>query len=52
MLFAPLCVAGRAALVDWGVGVAEYEANVEVGVLLFDQEHFMSALDVKQTFDL
>ena len=46
MLLAPLCVAGRRSLVEFGVLVTEHEPDVVgVTVLLTDQKMLLAILD-------
>ena len=53
MLLAPLCVAGRRSLVEFGVLVTEHEPDVVgVAVLLTDQKMLLAILDRETAFRL
>ena len=52
MLFAPVCIGGLAAFVDFVGGAAEYEPYVKVRVLLFDKQVLLSVGGVKDALCL
>ena len=52
MLFAPVCIGGLAAFVDFMGGAAEDEPYVKVRVLLFDEDVLLSVGGVKDALCL
>ena len=52
MLFAPVCIGGLAALVEFVGGAAEYESYVKVWVLLPDKQVLLSVSGLKDALCL
>lgn len=52
MLFAPVCIGGLAAFVDFVGGAAEDEPYVKVRILLFDEDVLLAVGGVKDTLCL
>ena len=52
MLFAPVCIGGLAALVEFVGGAAEDEPYVKVRVLLFDEDVLLAVGGVKDALCL
>mgnify|MGYP000927152086 FL=1 len=52
MLFAPVCIGGLAAFVDFVGGAAEYEPHVKVRILLFDKQVLLAVGGVKDALCL
>ena len=52
MLFAPVCIGGIAALVDFMGGAAEDEPYVKVRILLFDEDVLLAVGGVKDALCL
>ena len=52
MLFAPVCIGGLAAFVDFVGGAAEYEPYVKVRILLFDKQVLLAVGGVKDALCL
>ena len=52
MLFAPVCIGGLAALVDFVGGAAEDKSDVKVRVLLPDEQVFLAVGGVKDALCL
>ena len=52
MIFAPVCIGGLAAFVDFVGGAAEYKPYVKVRVLLFDKQVLLAVGGVKDALCL